>query len=165
MPAGSTSRRLCRCYCTLQTSATLQSAGSCTTAGRRLSWRSFSSRWVGEVVQQVAAAAHSWPGVSHALVCFQGDKEAELGLPFSPLCDRKSTMVAQSQIGELCTSATADTFRISAFSCFLIYFSCCFPGQSRGNEEILFETCLAQTDGPGFLQDSSTSSWSPRSAC
>uniref|UniRef100_A0A672YYY1 Phosphodiesterase n=1 Tax=Sphaeramia orbicularis TaxID=375764 RepID=A0A672YYY1_9TELE len=30
---------------------------------------------------------------------FQGDKEAELGLPFSPLCDRKSTMVAQSQIG------------------------------------------------------------------
>uniref|UniRef100_A0A674MLC5 Phosphodiesterase n=1 Tax=Takifugu rubripes TaxID=31033 RepID=A0A674MLC5_TAKRU len=30
----------------------------------------------------------------------QGDKEADLGLPFSPLCDRKSTMVAQSQIGE-----------------------------------------------------------------
>uniref|UniRef100_A0A674JY97 3',5'-cyclic-nucleotide phosphodiesterase n=1 Tax=Terrapene triunguis TaxID=2587831 RepID=A0A674JY97_9SAUR len=30
---------------------------------------------------------------------FQGDKEAALGLPFSPLCDRKSTMVAQSQIG------------------------------------------------------------------
>nr|XP_034989504.1 calcium/calmodulin-dependent 3',5'-cyclic nucleotide phosphodiesterase 1A isoform X1 [Zootoca vivipara] len=29
----------------------------------------------------------------------QGDKEAQLGLPFSPLCDRKSTMVAQSQIG------------------------------------------------------------------
>ncbi|XP_076027542.1 dual specificity calcium/calmodulin-dependent 3',5'-cyclic nucleotide phosphodiesterase 1A [Genypterus blacodes] len=29
----------------------------------------------------------------------QGDREANLGLPFSPLCDRKSTMVAQSQIG------------------------------------------------------------------
>uniref|UniRef100_A0A7N8WZR5 Phosphodiesterase n=1 Tax=Mastacembelus armatus TaxID=205130 RepID=A0A7N8WZR5_9TELE len=29
----------------------------------------------------------------------QGDKEEELGLPFSPLCDRKSTMVPQSQIG------------------------------------------------------------------
>ncbi|XP_069839163.1 dual specificity calcium/calmodulin-dependent 3',5'-cyclic nucleotide phosphodiesterase 1A [Dendropsophus ebraccatus] len=29
----------------------------------------------------------------------QGDKEVELGLPFSPLCDRKSTLVAQSQIG------------------------------------------------------------------
>ncbi|KAI1229530.1 hypothetical protein IHE44_0014700 [Lamprotornis superbus] len=28
-----------------------------------------------------------------------GDKEAELGLPFSPLCDRTSTLVAQSQIG------------------------------------------------------------------
>lgn len=32
-------------------------------------------------------------------VFLQGDKEAELGLPFSPLCDRNSTMVAQSQIG------------------------------------------------------------------
>ncbi|XP_049750017.1 dual specificity calcium/calmodulin-dependent 3',5'-cyclic nucleotide phosphodiesterase 1C isoform X1 [Elephas maximus indicus] len=29
----------------------------------------------------------------------QGDREADLGLPFSPLCDRKSTMVAQSQVG------------------------------------------------------------------
>nr|XP_014345549.1 PREDICTED: calcium/calmodulin-dependent 3',5'-cyclic nucleotide phosphodiesterase 1A isoform X2 [Latimeria chalumnae] len=29
----------------------------------------------------------------------QGDKEVALGLPFSPLCDRKATMVAQSQIG------------------------------------------------------------------
>ncbi|XP_030643511.1 calcium/calmodulin-dependent 3',5'-cyclic nucleotide phosphodiesterase 1A [Chanos chanos] len=29
----------------------------------------------------------------------QGDKEAELGLPFSPLCDRKATLIAQSQIG------------------------------------------------------------------
>uniref|UniRef100_A0A8C4EWM0 Phosphodiesterase n=1 Tax=Dicentrarchus labrax TaxID=13489 RepID=A0A8C4EWM0_DICLA len=29
----------------------------------------------------------------------QGDREAELGLPSSPLCDRKSTLVAESQIG------------------------------------------------------------------
>lgn len=29
----------------------------------------------------------------------QGDKEKELGLPFSPLCDRNNTPVAQSQIG------------------------------------------------------------------
>ncbi|KAG1681390.1 Calcium/calmodulin-dependent 3',5'-cyclic nucleotide phosphodiesterase 1 [Nymphon striatum] len=29
----------------------------------------------------------------------QGDKEKELGLPYSPLCDRKSTLVAESQIG------------------------------------------------------------------
>uniref|UniRef100_H3A4S4 Phosphodiesterase n=1 Tax=Latimeria chalumnae TaxID=7897 RepID=H3A4S4_LATCH len=29
----------------------------------------------------------------------QGDREAEMGLPFSPLCDRNSTLVAQSQIG------------------------------------------------------------------
>ncbi|XP_022244416.1 calcium/calmodulin-dependent 3',5'-cyclic nucleotide phosphodiesterase 1-like isoform X2 [Limulus polyphemus] len=29
----------------------------------------------------------------------QGDKERELGLPFSPLCDRNTTLVAESQIG------------------------------------------------------------------
>ncbi|CAI9716633.1 calmodulin-dependent 3 3' [Octopus vulgaris] len=29
----------------------------------------------------------------------QGDREKELGLPFSPLCDRKTTLVAESQIG------------------------------------------------------------------
>ncbi|XP_048880049.1 dual specificity calcium/calmodulin-dependent 3',5'-cyclic nucleotide phosphodiesterase 1B-like isoform X1 [Brienomyrus brachyistius] len=29
----------------------------------------------------------------------QGDKEEELGLPLSPLCDRKNTLVAESQIG------------------------------------------------------------------
>lgn len=31
----------------------------------------------------------------------QGDKERELGLPFSPLCDRNNTLVAESQIGLL----------------------------------------------------------------
>jgi len=29
----------------------------------------------------------------------QGDREAELGLPISPLCDRQNTLVAESQIG------------------------------------------------------------------
>lgn len=29
----------------------------------------------------------------------QGDKEKALGLPFSPLCDRNNTLVAESQIG------------------------------------------------------------------
>ncbi|XP_016837636.1 calcium/calmodulin-dependent 3',5'-cyclic nucleotide phosphodiesterase 1 isoform X3 [Nasonia vitripennis] len=29
----------------------------------------------------------------------QGDKEKDLGLPFSPLCDRNNTLVAESQIG------------------------------------------------------------------
>lgn len=29
----------------------------------------------------------------------QGDKEKELGLPYSPLCDRNNTLVAESQIG------------------------------------------------------------------
>jgi calcium/calmodulin-dependent 3',5'-cyclic nucleotide phosphodiesterase len=30
----------------------------------------------------------------------QGDQEMALGLPYSPLCDRNSTHVAESQIGE-----------------------------------------------------------------
>lgn len=29
----------------------------------------------------------------------QGDHEKELGLPYSPLCDRNNTLVAESQIG------------------------------------------------------------------
>ncbi|XP_058888198.1 dual specificity calcium/calmodulin-dependent 3',5'-cyclic nucleotide phosphodiesterase 1A-like isoform X1 [Acipenser ruthenus] len=42
---------------------------------------------------------HRWTKALMEEFFRQGDKEAELGLPFSPLCDRKSTMVAQSQIG------------------------------------------------------------------
>uniref|UniRef100_A0A6I8P3G4 Phosphodiesterase n=1 Tax=Ornithorhynchus anatinus TaxID=9258 RepID=A0A6I8P3G4_ORNAN len=42
---------------------------------------------------------HKWTMALMEEFFLQGDKEAELGLPFSPLCDRKSTMVAQSQIG------------------------------------------------------------------
>lgn len=30
----------------------------------------------------------------------QGDREKELGLPCSPLCDRDNTLIADSQIGE-----------------------------------------------------------------
>jgi len=30
----------------------------------------------------------------------QGDQEMALGLPYSPLCDRNSTHVAESQIGK-----------------------------------------------------------------
>ncbi|XP_054621890.1 dual specificity calcium/calmodulin-dependent 3',5'-cyclic nucleotide phosphodiesterase 1C-like isoform X3 [Dunckerocampus dactyliophorus] len=42
---------------------------------------------------------HRWTTSLLEEFFIQGDKEAELGLPFSPLCDRNSTMVAQSQIG------------------------------------------------------------------
>ncbi|XP_068425684.1 dual specificity calcium/calmodulin-dependent 3',5'-cyclic nucleotide phosphodiesterase 1C isoform X5 [Clinocottus analis] len=42
---------------------------------------------------------HRWTSSLLEEFFIQGDKESELGLPFSPLCDRKSTMVAQSQIG------------------------------------------------------------------
>ncbi|XP_074550081.1 dual specificity calcium/calmodulin-dependent 3',5'-cyclic nucleotide phosphodiesterase 1A [Halichoeres trimaculatus] len=42
---------------------------------------------------------HTWTSSLLEEFFRQGDKEAELGLPFSPLCDRNSTMVAQSQIG------------------------------------------------------------------
>jgi hypothetical protein len=30
----------------------------------------------------------------------QGEKEKDLGLPCSPLCDRENTLVAESQIGK-----------------------------------------------------------------
>lgn len=34
------------------------------------------------------------------VICFpQGDREKELGLPCSPLCDRQTTLVEKSQIG------------------------------------------------------------------
>ncbi|KAI4891807.1 hypothetical protein NFI96_028831 [Prochilodus magdalenae] len=45
------------------------------------------------------SAEHGGPTALEDTEGADGDKEAELGLPFSPLCDRKSTMVAQSQIG------------------------------------------------------------------
>ena len=34
------------------------------------------------------------------IMLIQGEREAELGLPISPLCDRKNTLVAESQIGK-----------------------------------------------------------------
>ncbi|XP_059896492.1 dual specificity calcium/calmodulin-dependent 3',5'-cyclic nucleotide phosphodiesterase 1A isoform X2 [Gadus macrocephalus] len=42
---------------------------------------------------------HTW--THHLMEEFfrQGDREVQLGLPFSPLCDRKATMIGQSQIG------------------------------------------------------------------
>uniref|UniRef100_A0A8C6SKT7 Phosphodiesterase n=1 Tax=Neogobius melanostomus TaxID=47308 RepID=A0A8C6SKT7_9GOBI len=53
----------------------------------------------------ISHPAKSWPlheHWTHSLMeefFRQGDKEIALGLPFSPLCDRKATMIAQSQIG------------------------------------------------------------------
>ena len=31
----------------------------------------------------------------------QGDMEKAMGLPYSPLCDRNTTLIAESQIGKL----------------------------------------------------------------
>ncbi|RZF34677.1 hypothetical protein LSTR_LSTR002759 [Laodelphax striatellus] len=42
---------------------------------------------------------HQWTSLLLEEFFRQGDKENELGLPFSPLCDRKNTLVAESQIG------------------------------------------------------------------
>jgi calcium/calmodulin-dependent 3',5'-cyclic nucleotide phosphodiesterase len=42
---------------------------------------------------------HRWTTSLLEEFFLQGDKEQELGLPFSPLCDRKNTLVAESQIG------------------------------------------------------------------
>ena len=43
---------------------------------------------------------HQWTSRCMQEFFKQGDKERELGLEFSPLCDRHNTMVPQSQIGE-----------------------------------------------------------------
>jgi hypothetical protein len=42
---------------------------------------------------------HKWTMLLLEEFFRQGDLEKELGLPFSPLCDRKNTLVAESQIG------------------------------------------------------------------
>ncbi|XP_023387807.1 calcium/calmodulin-dependent 3',5'-cyclic nucleotide phosphodiesterase 1C [Pteropus vampyrus] len=58
-------------------------------------WRSYFSN-----INENIFSKYSFPlSYAFAVTLLQGDREAELGLPFSPLCDRKSTMVAQSQVG------------------------------------------------------------------
>lgn len=42
---------------------------------------------------------HKWTTLLLEEFFRQGDMERELGLPFSPLCDRNNTLVAESQIG------------------------------------------------------------------
>lgn len=42
---------------------------------------------------------HKWTMLLLEEFFRQGDLERELGLPFSPLCDRNNTLVAESQIG------------------------------------------------------------------
>lgn len=42
---------------------------------------------------------HRWTDLLIEEFFRQGDREAELELPISPLCDRKSTMISESQIG------------------------------------------------------------------
>ena len=45
----------------------------------------------------------------------QGEKEKELGLPCSPLCDRDNTLVAESQIG-----MQIESEKRSLFICFVL---------------------------------------------
>jgi len=45
----------------------------------------------------------------------QGDKEVEMELPISPLCDRKNTMISESQIGMMISSPSVDQI-IHSFS-------------------------------------------------
>ena len=44
---------------------------------------------------------HQWTSRCMEEFFVQGDREAELGLEYSPLCDRHNTMVPQSQIGKI----------------------------------------------------------------
>jgi len=49
----------------------------------------------------------------------QGDKEAEMELPVSPLCDRKNTMISESQIGFVSSLFSEFVFLNSFFFKFL----------------------------------------------
>ncbi len=49
---------------------------------------------------------HAWTESLMEEYFKQGEKEKELGLPCSPLCDRDNTLVAESQIGMMNTKET-----------------------------------------------------------
>ena len=53
---------------------------------------------------------HQWTSRCMEEFFVQGDREAELGLEYSPLCDRHNTMVPQSQIGKL-SFCNSDSYR------------------------------------------------------
>ena len=53
---------------------------------------------------------HQWTSRCMEEFFVQGDREAELGLEYSPLCDRHNTMVPQSQIGKL-SLCNSDSYR------------------------------------------------------
>ena len=55
---------------------------------------------------------HQWTSRCMEEFFVQGDREAELGLEYSPLCDRHNTMVPQSQIGKLSLSKS-DSYTVS----------------------------------------------------
>ncbi|XP_055927756.1 dual specificity calcium/calmodulin-dependent 3',5'-cyclic nucleotide phosphodiesterase 1A-like isoform X3 [Argiope bruennichi] len=55
---------------------------------------------------------HRWTLLLMEEFFLQGDKEHELGLPYSPLCDRNTTLIAESQIGfiEFIVSPSLEVF-------------------------------------------------------
>ena len=57
-----------------------------------------------------------WTDLLVAEFFAQGDKEKELGLPFSPLCDRNNTPTAQSQIGMLSSFSLSISYSIALIS-------------------------------------------------
>jgi 3'5'-cyclic nucleotide phosphodiesterase len=58
---------------------------------------------------------HQWTSLLLEEFFLQGERESDLGLPFSPLCDRKNTLVAESQIGKptALTKFNLPTFAVS----------------------------------------------------
>ena len=55
---------------------------------------------------------HQWTSRCMEEFFVQGDREAELGLEYSPLCDRHNTMVPQSQIGKMLLSIIFYDFNV-----------------------------------------------------
>ncbi len=71
---------------------------------------------------------HAWTESLMEEYFKQGEKEKELGLPCSPLCDRDNTLIAESQIGMMNTKKKREVYWIY-FRFYSIYcrtFICCY---------------------------------------
>ena len=63
---------------------------------------------------------HQWTSRCMEEFFVQGDREAELGLEYSTLCDRHNTMVPQSQIGKNEGLSFSKILKLKFFMKFLI---------------------------------------------
>lgn len=93
----------------------------------------------------------------------QGDREQELGLPFSPLCDRKNTLVAESQIGfiEFIVDPSFTVMGDVLQKILAPVFQTQYPAASSKVEEVISEEVFEKTDNGNSALSSTSSSSRP----